>query len=137
TMKAMDEDQQQLLKQGLRERSKSVDAKNEAIVFTTNPIFYKIDCIGKGGESQKRAPKARRTMKLIKGKRIFAADLMDSQPFDTDGNLRRKTGGQKRREIQKQMTMAKKKQESPPSPTSTETISHHPTRKYCGNERWM
>ena len=127
TMKAMDEDQQQLLKQGLCEVFSDLHClpasgarvwtqKNDAIVFTTNPIFYKIDCIGRGGESQKRAPRARRTMKLIKGKRIFAADLMDSQPFDTDGNLRRKTERQKRRELQKKVTMAKKNKRVPPPP---------------------
>ncbi|KAG1732826.1 hypothetical protein EDB19DRAFT_1911846 [Suillus lakei] len=143
TMKAMDEDQQQLLKQGLCKVFSDLHClpasgarvwmqKNDTIVFTTNPIFYKINCIGRGGESQKRAPRAHRTMKLIKGKRIFAADLMDSQPFDTDGNLRRKTERQKRQELQKKMTYGQEKQESPPSPTSMETISHDPTRRYCG-----
>jgi hypothetical protein len=124
-MKGMDEDQQELLKQGLREVFSHLHClpasgarvwtqKNHAIVFMTNPTFYKIDCIGRGGETQKRAPRARRTMKLIKAKRIFAADLMDSQPFDTDGNLRRKTERQKRREIHKKMTMAKKNKRVPP-----------------------
>ncbi|KAG2029292.1 hypothetical protein BDR03DRAFT_840144, partial [Suillus americanus] len=124
-MKAMDEDQQELLKHGLCEvfsdlhclpvsGAKVWTQKNGAILFTTNPTFYKIDCIGRGGESQKRAPRARRMMKLIKGKRIFAADLMDSQPFDADGNLRRKTEKQKRREIQRKMTMAKKNKRVPP-----------------------
>ncbi|KAG1726208.1 hypothetical protein EDB19DRAFT_1914718 [Suillus lakei] len=57
-----------------------------------------------------------RTMKLIKGKHIFVADLMDSQPFDTDGNLRRKTERQKWWELQKKMTMAKKNKRVPPPP---------------------
>lgn len=90
--------------------------KNDAIVFIKNSAYYRIDCIGRGGESQRRAPRARRTMKLIKGKRIFAADLMDSQPFDADGNLRRKTERQKRREIHKKITMAKKNKRVPPPP---------------------
>ncbi|KAG2335848.1 hypothetical protein BDR05DRAFT_953779 [Suillus weaverae] len=44
------------------------------------------------------------------------ADLMDSQPFDTDGNLRRKTERQKRRQIHKKMTMAKRNKRAPPPP---------------------
>ncbi|KAG2116293.1 hypothetical protein DEU56DRAFT_761564 [Suillus clintonianus] len=117
TMKAMDEDQQQLLKQGLRERSKSVDAKERSNRVHDQSHILQDRLYWKGeARVQKRAPKARRTMKLIKGKRIFAADLMDSQPFDTDGNLRRKTERQKRRELQKQMTMAKKNKRVPPPP---------------------
>jgi hypothetical protein len=127
TMERMDEDQQTSLKQGLSEVFADLHClpasgtrvwtqRNDAIVFTTNPAFYRIDRIGRGGESQKRAPKARRTMKLTKGKRIFAADLMDSQPFDTDGNLRRKTERQKRREIQKKMAMVNRNKRVPPPP---------------------
>jgi hypothetical protein len=58
-------------------------------------------------------------MKLIKGKCIFAADLMGSQLFDSDGNLRRKTERQKCREFNRKMTMAKKNKRvpSPPSPS--------------------
>ncbi|KAG1789580.1 uncharacterized protein HD556DRAFT_1446798 [Suillus plorans] len=126
-MKMMEEEQRVLLKQGLREVFSNLHClpasgarvwvqKNDAIVFITNPAYYRIDCIGRGGESQRRAPRARRTMKLIKGKRIFAADLMDSQPFDADGNLRRKTERQKRREIHKKITMAKKNKRVPPPP---------------------
>ncbi|KAG1718252.1 uncharacterized protein EDB91DRAFT_1066822, partial [Suillus paluster] len=129
TMGTMDEDQGMLLKQGLSEVFSDVHClpasgsrvwtqKNDAIVFITNPRFYRIDCIGRGVETQQRATRARRTMKLIKGKRIFAADLMDSQSFDTDGNLRRKTERQKCREIQKKMTMAKRNQRIPPPPHS-------------------
>jgi hypothetical protein len=55
-------------------------------------------------------------MKLIKGKRIFAADLMETQPFDADGNLRRKTEKQKRRELRVKMSMAKKNKRVPPPP---------------------
>ncbi|KAG1859400.1 hypothetical protein C8R48DRAFT_673944 [Suillus tomentosus] len=53
----------------------------------------RINYIRRGEESQRKAPRARRTMKIIKEKRIFAANLMDSQPFDADGNLRRKQRG--------------------------------------------
>ncbi|KAG1836992.1 hypothetical protein DFJ58DRAFT_734626 [Suillus subalutaceus] len=126
-METMEENQQELLKQGLCEVFSDLHSlpassgkvwiqKHDAIVFITNPAFYRIDCIGRGAESQRKAQKARRTMKLIKGKRIFAADLMDSQPFDTDGNLRRKTERQKRREIRKKMTTTKKNQRVPPPP---------------------
>ncbi|KAG1729380.1 hypothetical protein EDB19DRAFT_1577854, partial [Suillus lakei] len=121
----MDDDQQALLKQGLSEIFSEIHClpasgtrvwtqRNNAVVFMTNPAFYRIDCIGKGGESQKRVTRARCTTKLIKGKRIFAADLMDSQPFDADGNLRRKMERQKCREIHKKMTLAKKHQRVPP-----------------------
>ncbi|KAG1789662.1 uncharacterized protein HD556DRAFT_1243502, partial [Suillus plorans] len=127
TMKTLDGDQQESLKQGLRDVFSELHClpasgarvwiqKKDAIVFITNPAFYRIDRIGRGGESQRRAPRARRTMKVIKGKRIFAADLMDSQPFDTDGNLRRKTERQKRREIHKKMTMEKRNKRVPPPP---------------------
>ncbi|KAG1760492.1 hypothetical protein EV702DRAFT_985523 [Suillus placidus] len=127
TIQTMDEDQRASLKQGLSEVFSEVHClpasgsrvwtqKNDAIVFITNPTFYRIDCIGRGGDRQQRAIRAHRTMKLIKGKRIFAADLMDSQPFNTDGNLRRKTERQKRRELQKKMTMAKKNKRVPPPP---------------------
>jgi hypothetical protein len=127
TVEAMDGDQEELLKQGLREIFSELHClpassarvwtqKNDAIVFTTNPTFYKIHCIGRGSDSQKRAPRARRTMKLIKGKRIFAADLMETQPFDADGNLRRKTEKQKRRELRVKMSMAKKNKRVPPPP---------------------
>ncbi|KAG1718941.1 uncharacterized protein EDB91DRAFT_1066083, partial [Suillus paluster] len=123
----MGEDQRTLLKQGLTEIFSDIHClpasgtrvwtqRNDAIVFMTNPAFYKIDCIGRGGNSQKRATRARRTTKLIKGKRVFAADLMDSHPFDTDGNLRRKTERQKRREFQKKMTLAKRNKRVPPPP---------------------
>ncbi|KAG1843312.1 hypothetical protein DFJ58DRAFT_854529 [Suillus subalutaceus] len=126
-MKAMAEDQQKLLKKGLHEVFSDLHClpassqrvwiqRNDAILFTTNPAFYRIDCVGRGAESQRKAPRARRAMKLIKGRRIFAADLMDSQPFDTDGNVRRKTARQKRREIQKKMTMAKRNKRVPPPP---------------------
>ncbi|KAG1762332.1 hypothetical protein EV702DRAFT_1228544 [Suillus placidus] len=128
-MKMMNEDQQELLKQGLCQVFSDLHClpvsgarvwvqRNDAIVFATNPAFYRIDSVGKGSESQKRAPRARRTVKVTKGKRIFAADLMDSQPFDTDGNLRRKTERQKRREIHKKMTMAKRNKRAPPPPRS-------------------
>ncbi|KAG2351120.1 hypothetical protein BDR07DRAFT_1502559 [Suillus spraguei] len=126
-MQSRDEDQQALLKQCLCEVFSDLHClpasgarvwtqKNDAIVFITNPAFYRIDCIGRGGESRRRAPRARRMMKLTKGKHIFAADLMDLQPFDIDGNLRRKTERQKRREIRKKMTMAKKNMRVPPPP---------------------
>ena len=126
-MKNMDEDQQESLKQGLCEVFSDIHClpasgtrvwiqKNDGIVFVTNPVFYRIVSIGRGGESQRSAPRARRTVKLIKGKRIFAADLMDSQPFDADGNLRRKTERQKRREIHKKMSMAKRNKRIPPPP---------------------
>ncbi|KAG2136431.1 hypothetical protein DEU56DRAFT_756337 [Suillus clintonianus] len=133
TMQTMDEDQQASLKQGLSEVFSEVHClpasgsrvwtqKNDAIIFVTNPTFYRIDCIGRGGDRQQRATRARRTMKLIKGKRIFAADLMDSQPFDTDGNLRTKTERQKRREIRKKMTMTKRNQRIPPPPRSRKLL---------------
>ncbi|KAG1789583.1 uncharacterized protein HD556DRAFT_1492627, partial [Suillus plorans] len=126
-MKIMEEGQRSSLKQGLREVFSDLHClpasgarvwtqKNDSIIFITNPSFYRIDCIGRGGESQRKAPRARRTMKIIKGKRIFAADLMDSQPFDADGNLRRKTERQKRREIHKKITMAKRNKRVPPPP---------------------
>ncbi|KAG2045498.1 hypothetical protein BDR06DRAFT_1015590 [Suillus hirtellus] len=126
-MKTLDEDQQASLKQGLRDVFSELHClpasgarvwiqKKDAIVFITNPVFYRVDRIGRGGESQRRAPRARCTMKVIKGKRIFAADLMESQPFDTNGNLRRKTDRQKRREIHKKMTMAKRNKRIPPPP---------------------
>ncbi|KAG2094432.1 uncharacterized protein F5147DRAFT_585052 [Suillus discolor] len=126
-MKNMNEDQEASLKQGLCQVFSDLHClpasgarvwiqKNDAIVFVTNPAFYRIDCVGRNGKSQRRAPRARRTLKLIKGKRIFAADLMDSHPFDTDGNLRRKTERQKRREIHKKMTMAKRNNRVPPPP---------------------
>ncbi|KAG1834023.1 hypothetical protein DFJ58DRAFT_670739 [Suillus subalutaceus] len=127
TMNRMEEDQRVSLKQGLCEVFADLHClpassgkvwmwKHDAIAFMTNPVFYRIDCVGRGAESRMKAPRARRTMKLIKGKRIFAADLMDSQPFDTDGNLRRKTARQKRREIQKAMSMAKRNKRVPPPP---------------------
>jgi hypothetical protein len=126
-MKTLDGVQQASLKQGLCDIFSDLHClpasgarvwvqKKDAIVFITNPAFYRIDRVGRGGESHRRAPRARRTMKVIKGKRIFAADLMDSQPFDADGNLRRKTERQKRREIHKKMTMAKKNKRVPPPP---------------------
>ncbi|KAG1795963.1 uncharacterized protein HD556DRAFT_1234984 [Suillus plorans] len=126
-MKTMDCDQQETLKQGLRDIFSELHClpasgarvwtqKNDAIVFSTNPAFYRIDCVGRAGESQRKVTRARRTTKLIKGKRIFAADLMDSQPFDADGNLRRKTERQKRREIQKKMTITRKNKRVPPPP---------------------
>lgn len=126
-MEAMTENQQESLKEELREVFSGLHClpasgarvwmqKNDSIVFITNPSFYRIDSIGRGSDSQRRAPKARRTVKLTKGKRIFAADLMDSQPFDTDGNLRRKTDRQKRREINKKMTMDKRNKRVPPPP---------------------
>ncbi|KAG1839613.1 hypothetical protein C8R48DRAFT_621556 [Suillus tomentosus] len=126
-MMNMEESQQSSLKQGLREVFSDLHClpasgarvwtqKNDSIIFIANPSFYRIDCIGRGGESQRKAPRARRTMKIIKGKRIFAADLMDSQPFDADGNLRRKTERQKRREIHKKITMAKRNKRVPPPP---------------------
>jgi hypothetical protein len=125
TMKTMDENQQELLKQGLHKvfldlhclpasDTRVWTQKNDAIIFMTNPTFYKIDCIERGGESQKRAPRACCTMKLIKGKHIFAADLMDSQPFNANGNLQRKTEKQKQQELQRKTTMAKKKEPSLP-----------------------
>ncbi|KAG1816613.1 hypothetical protein EV424DRAFT_1348133 [Suillus variegatus] len=127
-MKTMDCDQQETLKQGLhniflelhclpaRASARVWRQKNDAIVFTTNPAFHKIDCVGRAGKSQRKVTRARRTTKVIKEKHIFAADLMDFQPFDTDVNLRRKTERQKRREIQKKMTMTRKNKRVPPPP---------------------
>ncbi|KAG1791286.1 uncharacterized protein BJ212DRAFT_1252101, partial [Suillus subaureus] len=68
TMKTMDEDQQELLKQGLckvfsdihclpASGSRVWTQKNNSIVFMTNPAFYRIDCVGRSGESQRRAPR--------------------------------------------------------------------------------
>ena len=91
--------------------------RKEAAVFITNPTFYKIECIGKSGDAgRKRVPRARRMMKMVKGKRAFMADLMDSMPCDTNGNLRRKTDRQKRRELLKKMPMVKKNTRVPPPP---------------------
>ncbi|KAG1859385.1 hypothetical protein C8R48DRAFT_774723 [Suillus tomentosus] len=126
-MNTMDCNQQAMLRQGLRDIFSEIHClpvtgarvwtqKNDAIVFTTNPAFYRIDCVGRAGDCQRKVTKARRTMKLINGKCIFAADLMDSQPFDADGNLRRKTERQKRREIYKKMTMTRKYKRVPPPP---------------------
>ncbi|KAG2057315.1 hypothetical protein BDR06DRAFT_969503 [Suillus hirtellus] len=126
-MKTMDCDQQATLRQGLRDIFSEIHClpasgarvwtqKNDAIVFTTNPAFYMIDCIGRAGDPQRNVTKAHRTMKLIKGKCIFAADLMDSQPFDADGNLRRKTERQKCQEIHKKITMTRKHKRVPPPP---------------------
>ncbi|KAG2352383.1 hypothetical protein BDR07DRAFT_1498420 [Suillus spraguei] len=106
-MKTRDEDQQALLKQGLCD----VFSHLHCLPASTarNRLYWE------GAESYRRAPKARHAMKLIKGKCIFAADLMDSQPFDSDGNLRRRTERQKCREFNRKMTMAKKnKRVSPP-----------------------
>jgi hypothetical protein len=129
-MKTRDDDQQASLKQGLCDVFSHLHClpasgarvwtqKKDTIVFITNPAFYRIDCIGRGVESCRKAPKARHMMKLIKGKHIFAADLMDSQPFDSDGNLRRKTERQKHREFNRKMTMAKKNKRVPPPPRSS------------------
>lgn len=126
-METMEEGQRSSLKQGLREVFSDLHClpasgarvwtqKNDSIIFIANPSFYRINCIGRGGDSQRKAPRSRRTMKIIKGKRIFAADLMDSQPFDSDGNLRRKTERQKRRDIHKKITMAKRNKRVPPPP---------------------
>ncbi|KAG2108245.1 uncharacterized protein F5147DRAFT_652964 [Suillus discolor] len=125
TIKTMDCYQQATLKQGLRDVFSELHClpasgarvwtqKNNAIVFTTNPAFYRIHCVGRAGESQRKVIKGCHTMKLIKGKRIFAADLMDFQPFDVDENRRRKTERQKCREIQKKMTMTRKNKRVPP-----------------------
>ncbi|KAG1803290.1 uncharacterized protein BJ212DRAFT_1304616 [Suillus subaureus] len=128
-MKLMEVDQQAVLKQGLCEVFSDLHLpasgirmwmqKHDTIVFTTNPAFYRIDCVGQGVESQRKAPKACRTMKLIRGKCIFAADLMDSQLFNTDENLRRKTERQKCWEIQKKMTMVKRNKPFPMDTTAS------------------
>jgi hypothetical protein len=126
-MEKMDENQQTSLQEGLCEVFSYLHClpasgtrvwiqRNDAAVFMTNPAFYRIQCIGKGEAGQNKVRRTCRTRKLIKGKRIFTADLMDSTLFDTDGNLRRKTDRQKRREVQKKMSAARKNYRIPPPP---------------------
>ncbi|KAG2095750.1 hypothetical protein BD769DRAFT_1369744 [Suillus cothurnatus] len=90
--------------------------KLSAAVFITNPAFYRMDCLGNTDDHTIRRTKARRPMKILKGKRVFAADLMDTIHFDARGNLRVQTDRQKRRCLMKKMSMVNKNKRIPPPP---------------------
>jgi len=90
--------------------------KLSAAVFITNPVFYRMDCLGNTDNHTIRRTKARRPMKILKGKRVFAADLMDTMHFDARGNLRVQTDRQKRRCLMKKMSMVNKNKRIPPPP---------------------
>jgi hypothetical protein len=69
--------------------------KLSAAVFITNPAFYRMNCLGNTDDHTIRQTKARRPMKILKGKCVFAADLMDTIHFNARGNLRVQTDRQK------------------------------------------
>ncbi|KAG1875362.1 hypothetical protein C8R48DRAFT_769360 [Suillus tomentosus] len=69
--------------------------KRSAAVFIINPAFYRMDCLGNTNNHTIRQTKAHRPMKILKGKHVFAADLMDSMHFDACRNLRVQTDRQK------------------------------------------
>ncbi|KAG1767526.1 hypothetical protein EDD22DRAFT_949981 [Suillus occidentalis] len=125
-LKGMDEDETKNLQDGLTEVFSNLHClpassatvwriKQSAIVFVTNPAFYKIECLGRAGQRD-RAPAARRPVNVIKGKRIFTADLMDITPFDALGNRRKQSDRQKRRDLHKRLTKANKHKRIPPPP---------------------
>ncbi|KAG1830300.1 hypothetical protein F4604DRAFT_1947081 [Suillus subluteus] len=125
----MDDDEKTLLQDGLADIFSNLHClpastaaavwrvKQSAIVFVTNPAFYKIECLGRAGESR-RGPVVRRPVNVIKGKRIFTADLMDVMPFDALGALRKQSDRQKRRDLHKKLTKANKHKRVPPPPRS-------------------
>jgi hypothetical protein len=123
-LKGMDEDEKGVLQDGLAEVFSNLHClpasstavwrvKQCAIIFVTNPAFYKIECLGRAGHRE-RAPVARRPVNVIKGKRIFTADLMDVTPFDALGALRKQSDRQKRRDLHKRLTKANKHKRIPP-----------------------
>ncbi|KAG1873235.1 hypothetical protein F4604DRAFT_1681273 [Suillus subluteus] len=128
-LKGMDDDEKTLLQDGLADIFSNLHClpastaaavwrvKQSAIVFVTNPAFYKIECLGRAGESR-RGPVVRRPVNVIKGKRIFTADLMDVMPFDALGALRKQSDRQKRRDLHKKLTKANKHKRVPPPPRS-------------------
>lgn len=95
--------------------------KRSAAVFITNPAFYRMDCLGDADNRTMRRPMPRCITKILKGKRVFAADLTDSMHFDARGNLRLQNERQKRRNLMKKITIAKKNKRLPPPPHARQT----------------
>lgn len=125
-LKGMDEEEKALLQDGLAEVFSHLHClpasaaavwrvKQSAVLFVANPAFYKIECLGRAGDSN-RTPIARRPVNIIKGKRLFTADLMGVTPFDALGALRKLSDRQKRRDLHKRLTKANKHKRVPPPP---------------------
>ncbi|KAG1863287.1 hypothetical protein DFJ58DRAFT_725189 [Suillus subalutaceus] len=90
--------------------------RQSAAVFVTNPVFYKMDCLRNPDNNRTRQTTIHRPIKILKGKRVFAADLIDSTHFDSRGNIKLQTDRQKRRSLMKKITMTNKNKRMPPPP---------------------
>jgi hypothetical protein len=64
-------------------------------VFITNPVFYRMDCLSNPDNNRRRQTTTHCPIKILKGKHVFAVDLMESTHFDSCGNIKVRTDRQK------------------------------------------